>query len=242
MDGEIVEKYLRPKAIAESRSSSAWAESTGVWIADPIHGFVAGRIVEEDDSNVLVELEDRRRVTVARTEILSADSARNDRCEDMAEMTELNEATVLNNLRRRYRSSLIYSYSGLFLVAINPYRTLPIYSAEMAQSYAVGESGGNRQDRPPHIFAVAEQAYRSLRQSRANQSILITGESGAGKTENTKRVIQYLVGAASQNKQLRELEQRIMHANPILESFGNAQTLRNNNSSRFVRFTKTDVS
>src|SRR4051812_23084395 len=97
------------------------------------------------------------------------------------------------------------------------------------------ESKGNRKERPPHIFATADGAYRAMLESGASQSILITGESGAGKTENTKRVIQYLANIASGSckpPSMSSLEERIIQANPILESFGNAQTIRNNNSSR----------
>jgi myosin heavy subunit len=95
-----------------------------------------------------------------------------------------------------------------------------------------------RSEMPPHVFAIADNAYRDMIQNRENQSILITGESGAGKTENTKKVIQYLTAIASEGKHdvhnLTGLETQILQANPVLESFGNAQTIRNNNSSRFV--------
>ncbi len=115
---------------------------------------------------------------------------------------------------------------------MNPYRNLPLYTDAVVQSY----KGKRRLDGPPHIYAVAENAYWEMTQgNRQNQSILITGESGAGKTENTKKVIQYLTAIASSRSQESSLEKKILQANPILESFGNAQTVRNNNSSRFVR-------
>ena len=148
---------------------------------------------------------------------------------------------MIHNLHTRYMSDLIYTYSGLFLVAVNPYCPLPIYTNEYVKMY----KGQSREDTGPHIFAVSDQAFRHLVEEGANQSILVTGESGAGKTENTKKVIQYLAAVATADtpmagrppaKQLSNLSQQILRANPILEAFGNAQTLRNNNSSRFGKF------
>lgn len=125
------------------------------------------------------------------------------------------------------------------MVAVNPYRNIPIYEDETVRWYR----GQKRQDRPPHIFSVADGAYQDLMTSRKSQSILITGESGAGKTENTKRVIHYLTAISSKsssNSIESSLEQQLILTNPILESFGNAQTVRNNNSSRFGKFIRID--
>ncbi|KNE73324.1 hypothetical protein AMAG_20747, partial [Allomyces macrogynus ATCC 38327] len=164
-----------------------------------------------------------------------------DKAEDMADLAYLNEASVVHNLRERYFSNLIYTYSGLFLVAVNPYHRLPIYSENVILSYQQKK----RAEMPPHVYAVTDAAYRALLQDRESQSILITGESGAGKTENTKKVIQYLAyiaGEKSANQAMGTLEQQILQANPILESFGNAQTIRNNNSSRFGKFVRIEFS
>jgi myosin protein heavy chain len=120
----------------------------------------------------------------------------------------------------------------LFCVTVNPYKKLPLYSDEIVKAY----KGKKRDEMPPHVFSIADHAYYEMLNTKENQSILITGESGAGKTENTKKVIQYLAASASSSSQksLGTLEQQILQANPILEAFGNAQTIRNNNSSRFV--------
>lgn len=166
--------------------------------------------------------------------------AKFDKADDMAELTYLNEPSVVNNLHMRYQADLIYTYSGLFLVAVNPYCTLPIYTREYINMYR----GQAREDTKPHIFAIADEAFRNLVDEGENQSILITGESGAGKTENTKKVIQYLAAVAtsdtprakSSTRQSSNLSEQILRANPILEAFGNAQTVRNNNSSRFGKF------
>ncbi|XP_059203908.1 myosin-11-like isoform X2 [Centropristis striata] len=168
--------------------------------------------------------------------------------EDMAALTFLNEASVLQNLRERYFSSLIYTYSGLFCVVVNPYKMLPIYSEKIIEMY----KGKKRHEVPPHIYSITDNAYRNMMQDREDQSILCTGESGAGKTENTKKVIQYLAVVASSHKGKKdanpqqaqqqlaygELEKQLLQANPILEAFGNAKTIKNDNSSRFGKFIK----
>ena len=168
--------------------------------------------------------------------------AKFDKANDMAELTHLNEASVVHNLHMRYQSDLIYTYSGLFLVTVNPYCPLPIYSNDYINMY----KGRSREDTKPHIFAMADEAFRNLVNEGENQSILVTGESGAGKTENTKKVIQYLAAVAHSESPLKSrsqhsnLSQQILRANPILEAFGNAQTVRNNNSSRFGKFIRIE--
>lgn len=170
--------------------------------------------------------------------------AKFDKANDMAELTHLNEASVVHNLHMRYQSDLIYTYSGLFLVTINPYCPLSIYTNEYINMY----KGRNREDTKPHIFATADEAFRNLVEEGENQSILVTGESGAGKTENTKKVIQYLAAVAPSDSttksrgQHSNLSAQILRANPILEAFGNAQTVRNNNSSRFGKFIRIEFS
>ncbi|RKP20185.1 hypothetical protein ROZALSC1DRAFT_12995 [Rozella allomycis CSF55] len=160
-----------------------------------------------------------------------------EKVEDMADLSYLNEASVLHNLKQRYFSSLIYTYSGLFLVTVNPYHRLPIYSDQVVKMF----KGKKRIEMPPHIYAVTDNAYRDMIQNHENQSILITGESGAGKTENTKKVIQYLTSITSDKMTSSGcLEEKIILANPILEAFGNAQTIRNNNSSRFGKFIRIE--
>uniref|UniRef100_A0A8P4KJY7 Myosin motor domain-containing protein n=2 Tax=Dicentrarchus labrax TaxID=13489 RepID=A0A8P4KJY7_DICLA len=158
-----------------------------------------------------------------------------DMMEDMAMLTHLNEASVLFNLRRRYSMWMIYTYSGLFCVTVNPYKWLPVYSPEVVSAY----KGRRRTDTPPHIYAIADNAYTDLLQNRENQSMLITGESGAGKTVNTKRVIQYFALVAALGESVKKggsLEDQIIEANPAMEAFGNAKTIRNDNSSRFGKF------
>ena len=158
-----------------------------------------------------------------------------DCCEDMAGLTYLNDACVLWNSVVRYKNDLIYTYSGLFCIAINPYKRFPIYTQRAIEVYI----GKRKTECPPHIFGVAEGSYQGLMNAQKNQSILITGESGAGKTENTKKVIAYFacIGASGKKKEGEVgLEEKIVQTNPVLEAWGNAKTVRNDNSSRFGKF------
>ena len=217
-----------------------------VWLEDSGKAFVRGWVVEEIKHGcTLVECEDGSRREVSTSALEKVNPAKFDKVDDMAELTHLNEPSVIHNLHTRYQSDLIYTYSGLFLVAVNPYCPLPIYNNEYIKMY----KGQSKEQTRPHIFAVADQAFRTLVEEGVNQSILVTGESGAGKTENTKKVIQYLTSVAtsdtpragrSPSKQFSTLSQQILRANPILESFGNAQTVRNNNSSRFGKFIRIE--
>merc|ERR1719365_11186 len=155
--------------------------------------------------------------------------------DDMSGLTYLNDACVLWNSVVRYKNELIYTYSGLFCIAINPYKRFPIYTQRAMEIYI----GKRRSDCWPHIFAVAEAAYQGMTNSGINQSILITGESGAGKTENTKKVISYFATICSSGKRAEgeaSLEDKIVRTNPVLEAWGNAKTVRNDNSSRFGKF------
>lgn len=159
----------------------------------------------------------------------------------MASLTYLNEPSVAYNLQQRFEAEAIYTYSGLFLVAVNPYKRLPIYGKDSIEYFKNRSRDGTAK---PHVFATSDMAYRNMLDMREDQSILVTGESGAGKTESTKKVIQYLAAIAGQpvqdaTRQGRAgLEEQILQANPILEAFGNAQTVKNDNSSRFGKFIK----
>ena len=158
-----------------------------------------------------------------------------EKIEDMADLTYLNDASVFHNLDVRFKAKLIYTYSGLFCIVVNPYKRYPIYTATVVKLYL----GKRRNEVPPHLWAITETAYRNMLTNSKNQSMLITGESGAGKTENTKKVIAYLAQVAASGKKSSKkvsLEDQIVATNPILESYGNAKTSRNDNSSRFGKF------
>ncbi|XP_069024525.1 myosin-10 isoform X2 [Embiotoca jacksoni] len=254
---EDPERYLFvDRAVVYNPAAQAdWTAKRLVWIPSERHGFEAAGVREERGDEVVLELaENGKKAVVNKDDIQKMNPPKFSKVEDMAELTCLNEASVLHNLKDRYYSGLIYTYSGLFCVVINPYKYLPIYSENIIEMYR----GKKRHEMPPHIYAISESAYRCMLQDREDQSILCTGESGAGKTENTKKVIQYLAHVASSHKGRKdnnippespkpvklqsgplfygELERQLLQANPILESFGNAKTVKNDNSSRFGKF------
>uniref|UniRef100_A0A9J7WWF1 Unconventional myosin-Va n=1 Tax=Cyprinus carpio carpio TaxID=630221 RepID=A0A9J7WWF1_CYPCA len=151
---------------------------------------------------------------------------------DLTALSYLHEPAVLHNLKVRFMDSkLIYTYCGIVLVAINPYETLPIYGTDIINAY----SGQNMGDMDPHIFAVAEEAYKQMARDERNQSIIVSGESGAGKTVSAKYAMRYFAtvsGSASE----ANVEEKVLASNPIMESIGNAKTTRNDNSSRFGKY------
>ncbi|CAF1129116.1 unnamed protein product [Didymodactylos carnosus] len=242
-------KYLRSfdslnkDMITDATTSNEWAAKKYVWVPDEQEGFIRGTVKQEQHDGLLtVDLDTGKRINIHKDDTQRVNPPKFSKIEDMSELTCLNDASVLYNLKERYYSGLIYTYSGLFCVVVNPYKRLPIYSENVIELY----KGKKREQMPPHIFAIAGDAYRLMLQNREDQSILCTGESGAGKTENTKKVIQYLayIAAAPKSSQRQtpntaaqyqgELEAQLLQANPILEAFGNAKTVKNDNSSRFV--------
>ncbi|XP_009883588.1 PREDICTED: myosin-3-like isoform X1 [Charadrius vociferus] len=216
---------------------------TSVFVVHAKESYVKSTIQSKESGKVTVKTEGGETLTVKEDQIFSMNPPKYDKIEDMAMMTHLHEPAVLYNLKERYAAWMIYTYSGLFCVTVNPYKWLPVYNPEVVLAYR----GKKRQEAPPHIFSISDNAYQFMLTDRENQSILITGESGAGKTVNTKRVIQYFATiAASGDKKKEEqqptgkmqgtLEDQIISANPLLEAFGNAKTVRNDNSSRFGKF------
>ncbi|XP_015512942.1 myosin heavy chain, muscle isoform X8 [Neodiprion pinetum] len=209
------------------------------WVPCEKEGYVLGEIKATKGDVVSVSLPGGETKQFRKEQVAQVNPPKFEKSEDMADLTFLNEASVLHNLKQRYYNKMIYTYSGLFCVAINPYKRYPVYTQRCAKLYR----GKRRSEVPPHIFAISDGAYVNMLTNSENQSMLITGESGAGKTENTKKVIAYFatVGASTKkednpNQKKGSLEDQVVQTNPVLEAFGNAKTVRNDNSSRFGKF------
>merc|ERR1719174_2248664 len=194
-------------------------------------------MLESDDGTKAVVMCGHEKKTFKSSEVGQVNPPKFEQCEDMANLTFLNDASVFWNLKVRFCAKLIYTYSGLFCIVVNPYKRYPIYTGTVVKMYL----GKRKNEVPPHLWAITETAYRNMLTNSKDQSMLITGESGAGKTENTKKVISYLAAVAAPKKKPGQekkvaLEDQIVATNPILESYGNAKTSRNDNSSRFGKF------
>merc|ERR1712223_419081 len=216
--------------------SKPYDPKKSVWVPDKATGgYDEGLIESIDGEKVTVKILGKDTKVFKKDQVGQANPPKFDCSDDMASLTYLNDACVLWNSVIRYKNELIYTYSGLFCIAINPYKRFPIYTLRTMEIYV----GKRRSECPPHIFGVAEQQYQGMMNADKNQSILITGESGAGKTENTKKVISYFasIGASGKKKEGEPgLEDKIVQTNPVLEAWGNAKTVRNDNSSRFGKF------
>jgi len=208
------------------------------WVPDPEDGFVEGLIQEaKGDKAVSVQLKSGVVADYKKDLVVPVNPPKYEKCEDVSNLTFLNDASVLYNLKSRYQNKLIYTYSGLFCIVINPYKRYPIYTNRTVKIY----QSKRRNEVPPHLFAISDGAYMDMLSSAVNQSMLITGESGAGKTENTKKVLSYFANVGATTKKAGDadkpnLEDQIVQTNPPLEAYGNAKTTRNDNSSRFGKF------
>uniref|UniRef100_A0AAQ5YW62 Unconventional myosin-VI n=1 Tax=Amphiprion ocellaris TaxID=80972 RepID=A0AAQ5YW62_AMPOC len=203
-----------------------------VWAPHPTDGFQLGMIVDIGADALTIEpLNQKGKTFLApMSQVFPAEDDVNKHVDDNCSLMYLNEATLLNNVRVRYNKDHIYTYVANILIAVNPYYDIPkLYGPDAIKSYQ-GKSLGTL---PPHVFAIADKAYRDMKVLKMSQSIIVSGESGAGKTENTKFVLRYLTTTYGSGQ---DIDERIVEANPLLEAFGNAKTVRNNNSSRFGKF------
>jgi myosin heavy chain 6/7 len=219
--------------------SKPYDPKKSAWINDPKSGGFREGLLEsgdfEDPGSKCVVSVGHEKFTLKGAEVGRVNPPKFEKCEDMVNLTFLNDASVFWNLKTRYQAKMIHTYSGLFVVVVNPYKRYPLYTYRVSKIYL----GKRRNEVPPHLWAIAEGAYRGMLQNKKDQAMLITGESGAGKTENTKKVITYLAIVAASSKKVEKkvsLEDQIVATNPILESYGNAKTARNDNSSRFGKF------
>ncbi|WJZ84936.1 hypothetical protein VitviT2T_004510 [Vitis vinifera] len=207
-----------------------------VWVEDRELAWVAAEVVDFVGKQVQVVTASRKKVWASNEKLLPRDPDAEDHggVDDMTKLTYLNEPGVLYNLEIRYALNDIYTYTGSILIAVNPFTKLPhLYNVHMMEQYKGAQFGVLS----PHVFAVADASYRAMMNEARSQSILVSGESGAGKTETTKLIMQYLtyVGGRAAGDD-RTVEQQVLESNPLLEAFGNAKTVRNDNSSRFGKF------
>jgi len=208
-----------------------------VWVSDPKVAWAPAKVVRKTSSGVEVQLGNGRPkvLTKSKAEPLwpLKKSSLNHLEEDLVMVDDLNQGLMMHCLRERYARDKIYTWVGAnhtVLISVNPFKQLPIYSIETMSEFA--KPGANRVQKP-HVFAIAQDSFTHMKIQARNQAILISGESGAGKTEATKQCLAYLAEMAGSDN---NVEQKILSANPVLEAFGNAKTLRNNNSSRFGRW------
>ncbi|XP_066460885.1 unconventional myosin-VI isoform X5 [Eleutherodactylus coqui] len=203
-----------------------------VWAPHPTDGFQLGKIVDIGPDSLTIEPLNQKGKTflAAINQVFPAEEDISKHVEDNCSLMYLNEATLLHNIKVRYSKDKIYTYVANILIAVNPYfDILKLYSSECIKMYH-GRSLGTL---PPHVYAIADKAFRDMKVLKMSQSIIVSGESGAGKTENTKFVLRYLTESYGSGQ---DIDERIVEANPLLEAFGNAKTVRNNNSSRFGKF------
>ncbi|EXB74900.1 Myosin-J heavy chain [Morus notabilis] len=207
-----------------------------VWVDDRDMAWTAAEVFDYVGKQVQVLTVSGKKVLASPEKLFprDADEEEHGGVDDMTKLTYLNEPGVLYNLQRRYALNDIYTYTGSILIAVNPFTKLPhLYNVHMMEQYKGAPFG----ELSPHVFAVADASYRAMMNDDRSQSILVSGESGAGKTETTKLIMQYLtyVGGRAAGDD-RTVEQQVLESNPLLEAFGNARTVRNDNSSRFGKF------
>uniref|UniRef100_A0A803PGQ9 Uncharacterized protein n=1 Tax=Cannabis sativa TaxID=3483 RepID=A0A803PGQ9_CANSA len=206
-----------------------------VWVGDPELVWVDGHVLNIDGEEAEIQTTNGKKVVAKVSKLYPKDmETPKDGVDDMTKLSYLHEPGVLHNLATRYEMNEIYTYTGNILIAINPFQSLSnLYDACMMELYKGAPFG----KLGPHVFAIADFAYRQMINEGKSNSILVSGESGAGKTETTKMLMRYLafVGGRSASEG-RTVEQQVLESNPVLEAFGNAKTSRNNNSSRFGKF------
>ncbi|CAA0823906.1 Myosin-6 [Striga hermonthica] len=206
-----------------------------VWVEDPDEAWIDGEVIAVNGEDIKVSCTSGKTVVAKSSNVFPKDTeAPPCGVDDMTKLAYLHEPGVLDNLKSRYDINEIYTYTGSILIAVNPFQRLPhLYDSHMMAQYKGAAFG----ELSPHPFAVADAAYRLMINEGVSQSILVSGESGAGKTESTKLLMRYLayMGGRSGGEG-RTVEQQVLQSNPVLEAFGNAKTVRNNNSSRFGKF------
>uniref|UniRef100_M4EP56 Uncharacterized protein n=1 Tax=Brassica campestris TaxID=3711 RepID=M4EP56_BRACM len=229
-------KFSRGITFPEKINAASAKVSVGshVWVEDPDEAWIDGEVEEANSDEITVNCSGKTVVAKVNAVYPKDPEFPELGVDDMTKLAYLHEPGLLLNLKCRYDSNEIYTYTGNILIAVNPFKRLPhLYGVDTMKQYKGTPFG----ELSPHPFAVADSAYRKMINEGVSQAILVSGESGAGKTESTKMLMRFLAymggGAESEG---RSVEQQVLESNPVLEAFGNAKTVRNNNSSRFGKF------
>ncbi|EJD53431.1 myosin 5 [Auricularia subglabra TFB-10046 SS5] len=235
--------------------AEVFAKGTRVWFQDKDIGWISAEVTSNrvNGDQVKLTFVDERGKEIQLDTTVQAIRASDDSlpplrnpplletADDLATLSHLNEPSVLHTIRNRYAQHSIYTYSGIVLIAVNPFQRVTLYGPEIIQAY----SGRRKGELEPHLFAIAEDAYTRMQKDGEGQTIIVSGESGAGKTESAKLIMRYLASVNPEGKKAKlknsvddssEVERQILATNPILEAFGNAKTTRNDNSSRFGKY------
>ncbi|KAI0086656.1 myosin 5 [Irpex rosettiformis] len=239
-------------------AENIYSKGTQVWFPDKELSWISGEVTSvtrnANDTVKLVFVDERGKEVTIDTTVKEIKDGREDlpplrnpplleTADDLATLSHLNEPSVLHTIRNRYAQHSIYTYSGIVLIAVNPFQRVTLYGPEIIQAY----SGRKRGELEPHLFAIAEDAYTAMSRDGTGQTIIVSGESGAGKTESAKFIMRYIAsvnppGSEGKGKmktsldESSEVERQILATNPVLEAFGNAKTTRNDNSSRFGKY------
>ncbi|KAI0710458.1 myosin 5 [Cerioporus squamosus] len=238
-------------------AENIYSKGTRVWFPDKELGWISAEVTsatKTDEAIKLVFVDERGKEIKVDTTVKAIKDGKGDlpplrnpplleTADDLATLSHLNEPSVLHTIRNRYAQHSIYTYSGIVLIAVNPFQRVALYGPEVIQAY----NGRRRGELEPHLFAIAEDAYTAMSRDGTGQTIIVSGESGAGKTESAKFIMRYLAsvnppaakGRAKTKASLdesSEVERQILATNPVLEAFGNAKTTRNDNSSRFGKY------
>ncbi|KAK9282815.1 hypothetical protein L1049_011037 [Liquidambar formosana] len=206
-----------------------------VWAEDPEAAWIDGEVIAINGRDATIITTNEKTIVADISSLYPKDTeAPPAGVDDMTKLAYLHEPGVLQNLASRFALNEIYTYTGNILIAVNPFRRLPhLYDIHMMEQYKGAAFG----ELSPHLFAVADTCYRAMINEEGSQSILVSGESGAGKTETTKMLMRYLAFMGGRSgTEGRTVEQQVLESNPVLEAFGNAKTVKNNNSSRFGKF------
>lgn len=217
-----------------------YAQGTLIWIKHEEEVWIQAEIITSNEKETIVKTDDdpdarivlgpNEPIFLRTSDVFTAEGL--SVLDDLTQLTHLHEPAVLSSLQNRFDIDKIYTFTGPILIALNPFKSVRgLYDEDVLRSFMTTEPISK-----PHVFNTSNSAYRGICDRQKSQTVLISGESGAGKTETTKFVMKFLAMAGSEDGNVTNVEKQVLESNPLLEAFGNARTLRNDNSSRFGKF------